>query len=328
MNNCSECTNKANWKCTSCNILLCSMHKRTHNDDEQEHSIIKFKLKVSEELKQKALDSVSAKIRLIDQFSNQVIKSSKIIVEQVNVLSKALLSKLEEQRKKYLQNLSLLDIELIEDQLSMIEKQVKAVLVYEKCESSGGQRWYEQEILKESSSASNRREEFRSLGYDLIQEVLRSTQICLEMSNTYAGEVGTIKGANFIYHGEIENGLKHGIGDCNYYNDGVYNGVYQNGLKEGRGVYKCASGEVYDGEWKAGYYEGRGIYKSTLGDVYDGEWKNDKREGKGVYRSVNGDVYDGEYKNDKREGRGVYKYAGGKVYDGEWKADLQEGRRT
>ena len=122
MNQCSECTNRANWKCISCNVLLCSMHKRTHNDDEQEHSFIKLKFKVSEEIKKRALDSVSSKISLIDEFSNYLIKSSQIIVEQVKILSKAILSKLEEQRKKYLQILSLLDTELIEDQLSMIEK--------------------------------------------------------------------------------------------------------------------------------------------------------------------------------------------------------------
>ena len=252
MNKCSECASNANWKCISCNVLLCSMHKSTHCDDEQEHNLIKLKLKVSEEIKQKALDSVSAKIRLIDQFSNQIIKSSKIIVEQLNSLSKAILSKLEEQRKKYLQILSMLDTEIIEDQLKLIEKEVAAILVYEKCESSEAHRWYDQEILKESSSASNRREEFRRLGSDLIQEVLKSALICLETTNTYASEIGTIKGVDFIYHGEIENGLRHGRGDCNYCNGDTYNGEFQNGLKEGRGVYKYASGDVYDGEWKAG----------------------------------------------------------------------------
>ena len=97
MNKCSECASNASWKCILCNTLLCSVHKRTHCDDEQEHSLIKLKLRVSEEIKQKALDSVSAKIRLIDQFSNQIIKSSEIIVEQLSNISKAILGKLEEQ---------------------------------------------------------------------------------------------------------------------------------------------------------------------------------------------------------------------------------------
>ena len=99
MNKCSGCASDANWKCISCNALLCSMHIRTNCDDEQEHSLIKLKVKASEEIKQKALDSVSAKIRLIDQISNQIIKSSKIIVEQLSSSRKAILSKLEEQRK-------------------------------------------------------------------------------------------------------------------------------------------------------------------------------------------------------------------------------------
>ena len=186
------------------------MHKSTHCDDEKEHNLIKPKLRVPEEIKQKALDSVSAKIRLIDQFSNQIIKSSKLIVEQLENFRKPILSRLDEQKKKYLQILSLLDTEVIEDQLKLIEKEVAAILVYEKCESSEVHRWYNQEILKESSNASNRREEFRRLGCDLIQEVLNSALICLETTSAYAGEIGTIKGVHFIYHGEIENGLRHG----------------------------------------------------------------------------------------------------------------------
>ena len=284
MNKCIECTSNANWKCINCNVLLCSMHKRTHNDDEQEHTFIKLKPRVSEEIKLKALESMSAKIRLIDKFSNKIIKLSKIIVEELNSLSKAVLIKLEEQRKRYLQNLSLLDTEISEDQLQLIEKEVASILVYEKCESNDVHRWYDQKILKESFSASNRREEFRQLGSDLIQEVVQRTLMRLEMTNTYARESGTIKGVDFLYHGEIENGLRHGRGDCNYSNGDVYNGEFQNGLQEGRGVYKYASGDAYDGEWKDNKKEGRGVCKYVLGDVYDGEWKASLHEGRGVYK--------------------------------------------
>ena len=301
MNQCSGCKSKANWKCIICNLLLCSMHKCIHSDDEQEHSIIKLTLKVSEEIKRKALDSVSAKIRLIDQFSNQITSSSKIIVEQLNILSKAILRKLEEQRKKILQILLLLDAEIIEDRLRMIEKEVETVLVYERCESREAHRWYEQEILKESSSVSNQIEEFLRFGRDLVQETLKTTLIYLEINNTHAGEIGTIKEIDFVYHGEIENGLRHGRGDCNYFDGGVYKGEFQNGLKEGKGLYKWDDGDVYDGEWKADLQEGRGIYKYDSGDVYDGEWKAGKREGRGVYTSAPGDVYDGEWEAGKRK---------------------------
>ena len=163
---------------------------------------------MSEDLKQNILDSVSAKIHLIDQFSNQIIKSSEIIVEQLNNLSKAILSNLEEQRKKYLQILQFVDTEITGDHLTIIEKEVAAVLAYEKSRES----CYEQKILKESASASNRREEHLRLGRDLIDEVLTRTLIYLEMSNIYAGQIGIIKHVDFIYHGEIENKLMHGIG--------------------------------------------------------------------------------------------------------------------
>ena len=260
MNKCGECESRAIWKCTTCNVLLCSMHKRIHCDDEYEHSIIKLKFKVPEHLKQNALDSVNAKIHLIDQFSNQIIKSSEIIVEQLNTLSKAILSKLKEQRKKYLQILHFLDTEITEEQIKMIEKEVAVVLVYEKCEQKhiDGMRkkFYKKvQVLRTGEKNTLR------LGRDLIDEVLKRALIYLETSNIYAGQIGTIKDVDFIYHGEIENRLMHGIGNCDYYDSGVYNGEFQNGKKEGRGVYKYASGDVYDGEWKADLKEGRGVYK-------------------------------------------------------------------
>ena len=88
MDKCGDCESRALWKCIPCKVLLCNIHKRIHCDDEREHTIIKLKFKVSEDLNQNALDSVSAKIRLIDQFSSQIIKSSQIIVEQLNILRK------------------------------------------------------------------------------------------------------------------------------------------------------------------------------------------------------------------------------------------------
>ena len=341
MDTCSECKIRANWNCTICNTLLCSTHKRTHNNDEQEHSFLKHKLKLPEDFKQKVLDSMSAKIYMIDQFSNQLTSISNIIVEQLSILSKAIASQLEDQRNRYLKILRLLETEIVEDQLLIIEKEVAAVLVYEN--SREANRWYEQEILKEGASASNRREEYLQFGYDLIQEVLNITQICLEENNIYARETGTIKGSdflcmdttdkieeyNFIYHGEIENGLRHGRGNCNYSNGNVYNGEYQNGKREGTGVYQWSDGDAYNGEWKAGKIEGRGLYKWGQGqfksDEYNGEWKAGMFEGRGIYKHASGDVYDGEWKDDKTEGRGIYKHVLGDAYDGEWKAGKKEG---
>ena len=334
MNKCSECENIANWRCISCNILFCSTHKRTHNDDEQEHNIIKLKIKVPEDLKRKVLETVSSKTYLIDQFSNQIIKSTEIIVEQLNSLSKALLSTLEETKIKYQQILRLLNTEIVEDQLKAIENEVAAVLIYEKRGSIEDCRWYEQEIIKESSIACNRREECFTLGRDLIEEVLKNSLIYLERINVYASEVGAIKETNYIYHGEIENGLPHGRGECFYNSGSTYYGEFANGKLEGRGIYKWGEGEfkgdLYDGEWKAGKKEGRGVYKYASGDMYDGAFKNDLKEGKGVFKwfqgKFKGDLYDGEWKIDLKEGRGVYKSASGEVYDGEYKAGKREGR--
>ena len=213
MNKCKECESRANWNCSFCNVMLCITHKSNHN------------LKKPIGIKQKVLDSVTAKIYLIDQFSHQLTNISNIIVEQLSILSKAIASQLEDQRNRYLKILRLLETEIVEDQLIILEREVAEVLVYEK--SRDIHRWYEQEILKEGASARNRSEEYLEFGRDLIQEVLKSTQICLETSNVYAGGTGTIKGSdfiykrktgkleeyNFIYHGEIENGIRHGRGN-------------------------------------------------------------------------------------------------------------------
>ena len=250
-------------------MLLCNRHKRAHNDDDQEHNIIKLKLKVSEELKKKVLDSVGAKIRLVDQFSTQIIQSSSILVEQLKILTKSVLSKFEDQRKKYLQILNLLDTELIEEQLKHIEKEAESLLIYAECEVH---RLYEQEILQ--------------LGRDLIQEVAKTSLICLETREIWARVTGMIREDGFVYEGKIENGLRHGRGKCKYEDGAVYNGEFQKGKAEGRGVFTSSLGEVYDGEWKAGLKEGRGIWKSPNGDIYDGEFKNGSKEGRGVYKFV------------------------------------------
>ena len=337
MDTCSECEIRAGWNCTICNALLCSTHKRTHNNDEQEHIFIKHKLRLPEDFKQKVLDSMSAKIYVIDQFSNQLANIYNIIVEQHRILSKAITRQLEDKRNNYLKILRLLETEIVEDQLLIIEKEVAAVLVYEN--SREANRWYEQEILKEGASASNRREEYLQFGCDLIKEVLKTTQTCMETSNIYAGGIGTIKGSdfvlcktgkieeyNFIYHGQMENGIRHGRGNCNYWNGDVYNGEFQNGKREGTGVYQWSDDDEYDGEWKAGKEEGIGLFKWSDGDVYDGHWKAGEKEGIGLYKSSDGDLYYGYYKGENLEGRGIIKYASGEAYYGEFKAGKVDGR--
>ena len=94
MDMCNECEIRANWDCTICNALLCSTHKRTHNDNEQEHHFIRHKFILADDFKDKVIDSVSAKIYVIDQFSNQLANISNIIAEQFSILSKAIASQL------------------------------------------------------------------------------------------------------------------------------------------------------------------------------------------------------------------------------------------
>ena len=338
MSACSECEIRANWKCAVHNVLLCSTHKRTHNDNEQEHNFIKHKFVLSEVFKEKVIDSVSTKIYLIDQFSNQLANISNILAEPLSILSMAITSQLEEQRKRYLQILRLMETEIIEDELIVLENEVAEVLVYEKPRDL--HRWYEQQILKGGTSDSNRKEDCLQFGRDLIQEVLNTTLISLETSNVYAGTTGTINGSDFvhmykagkveeykfIYQGEIKNGLRHGRGNCNYSIGDVYNGEFKNGKIEGTGVYQWSNGDAYNGELKAGKSEGRGVEKYFSNGIYDGEWKAGIREGRGVQKYASGDTYYGEWKAGFQEGRGVCCYVKGDIYYGEWKASLKEGR--
>ena len=300
MSQCSRCERIATWECTICNVVLCSNHKRTHNDDDLEHCITKLKLKCPEYLKKKVLASLSAKISLIDQSSNMIIKSSEIIAEQFNILSKGMLSKLEEQRKKYLHTLKLLDSEITEDLLIFIDKEGETVLVYEKSESGDEYRWYDQEILKEKSDACYSRGELLRLGRDLIEEVLERSLVSLENNNISAGKIGTNKDSHGIYHGEIENGVPDGRGSMYYYIGAIYSGELCDGRIEGTGVYTYDSGDIYDGGWKNGLKEGTGILKYPSGDIYNGEWKNGLQEGTGVLRYASGDIYhDGQWQAGK-----------------------------
>ena len=335
MDKCSKCEHHYTWKCISCNIFLCSSHKMGHSNDYREHFFISFRPKVSEYLKQKVLNSLSTKLQLIDQYSNQIIKSSKILIEQLTNLSKETLNKLEDHRKRISNILKLLDIEILETQLKEIEKEVENTLVYENClPKQEDSLWHEQEIFKESLISPDRNEELLRIGSDFMQEVLRISLLRIVPKYVDVVESGVLKGTDWIYNGGISNKLRHGSGVCEYISGAlsgqIYDGEWKNDLQEGRGLYKWTrgktKGDTYDGEWKCGKKEGRGLFKSGNGDTYEGEWKEDLKEGRGAFKGADGHVYDGEWKKDKSEGRGVYKWLNGSVYDGGYKNDLREGR--
>ena len=181
---CNACESYSNWKCISCNELLCALHKRSHNNDDREHNITKLKFKLEDPLKHQACYFITKKLDLIDQLSNHVIKSSEIITAQLSLINNSILTKFEEKRMKYINILKLLETEIIDDQLKEIEAEINTILVYDDPSLDNGV-WYDQEILKDISSNSlpNRFEELIRIGCDTAKEVLNASIAQIESSN-------------------------------------------------------------------------------------------------------------------------------------------------
>ena len=61
------------------------------------------------------------------------------------------------------------------------------------------------------------------------------------------------------YYGELDNYLKHGIGQCNYPNGYIYIGEWKNNLKHGKGKLTYKSEVVEEGEWINDEFQGSKI---------------------------------------------------------------------
>ncbi len=119
------------------------------------------------------------------------------------------------------------------------------------------------------------------------------------------------------YHGEMKNGLFHGLGELSWRNGNVIVGQFNEGLAHGEGEFWGADGTTYIGEFKEGMFNGKG--KITFGDgsEYEGEFADNMFNGIGTLKTKGGERYDGNFKNNLFSGQGRYE-AHGSIYTGEF----------
>ena len=126
MYKCGLCEKKCTWNCFSCSVLLCNDNKRIHIDDDSEHNYKKFKLKINEDLKKKALESLTAKIEILDQWSNELLSSSEIIATCLTAIINDMQHQIQMKKSNCLELLQNVDQEVLEDQINEIEKEIEA----------------------------------------------------------------------------------------------------------------------------------------------------------------------------------------------------------
>lgn len=136
---------------------------------------------------------------------------------------------------------------------------------------------------------------------------------------------------DYYYHGELKNGLPHGLGTA--YLDGgtIYHGEFDRGKLTGWGVIFYKSGSKGAGQFINRSRNGIfcGIIANDL-TKYLGEFIEGKREGSYIQIFGNGnecfgDKYFSEYKNDKQNGKVLYFYKNRDIEFGTFKDGKQIG---
>ena len=133
---------------------------------------------------------------------------------------------------------------------------------------------------------------------------------------------------NYIYYGQIKNGLKEGNGIISSYDNKYnYEGEFLNDMKNGYGkLVDNNKGIQYSGNFVNDNFQGKGILIDKLGNIYDGEFLNNKYEGYGNLKLGNGEEYKGYFKLGLFDGKGKYKYKDGSKYEGQFEKGKKNGK--
>lgn len=122
--------------------------------------------------------------------------------------------------------------------------------------------------------------------------------------------------AGQLYQGEVEGGLKHGIGVLQFEIEGcdgviVYRGNFYQNQKHGHGVQEWPDGRNYCGQFLNDNFHGEGTMTWPNGHRYEGHYANGKKEGQGVLSTPEGSKFIGEFHDGKRHGQFLYVKADG-----------------
>ena len=121
-----------------------------------------------------------------------------------------------------------------------------------------------------------------------------------------------------IYHGQVVNGLKEGIGKIQFTDGRVFEGKFRQD-EASEGTMSYIDGAQYTGELHHGNRHGFGIYRFSDGSFYEGESVMNLFEGKGKMTWSDGGWYQGDWCRGEIHGFGKeYRHDGSLRHDGRW----------
>ncbi len=168
----------------------------------------------------------------------------------------------------------------------------------------------------------------------------------------------TEEGLSFSWNGNCKDGLVHGKGALQFYDQGklfcTYKGQVASGMRSGDGEEVYYLGNTvrrYKGRWKEGKLngeaeidfedgrkykgnvinytlEGKGEILDVEGGKYVGDFKQNAPHGKGINYFADGSRYEGDFANGNLYGKGIYYFADGNKYEGEFANGQPDGFGT
>ena len=158
----------------------------------------------------------------------------------------------------------------------------------------------------------------------------------IEVTGPYKFTLPGEEGYEGYYHGQFQDGKRHGLGKCVTNEGSICYGFYKNDVPNGKFIRlrrnlnpkseKDWHVEFYMGEMKEGLPDGAGKITYDDGQSYIGEYSHGRENGKGVKTYGDGNKYDGELKNGLFEGYGIFHWVNGKRYEGYWSQSKRHGK--
>ena len=129
------------------------------------------------------------------------------------------------------------------------------------------------------------------------------------------------------YVGQMKNQKFDGEGTLYYNNTGdLYKGNFKDGMKHGLGELQFYSGDKYIGEFFQDQQHGKGKYISNNGYIYNGNFSFGTLLGNGEIRDINNElIYEGEFLNSLPHGFGISYVNGSISYVGKWNQNYYHG---
>lgn len=123
----------------------------------------------------------------------------------------------------------------------------------------------------------------RNLVHSTYRSLALSSERSKLASNPYHQEQETTQG---LYHGELQNGQMHGLGQFRFHDGSSYCGEFSSGMFEGFGVFRWSDGRSYRGYFHSNRMEGLGTYYLADGSLYSGSFSSGQLQANKPYFSL------------------------------------------